>query len=258
VTTTWEEMATVSRHGDRLVASVSPLEKGLRATGWLLMMPGFTSKRKNKTALQLAQRLADKGVRCVALDLSGHGDSGGTIRDQTICKAADEIEDFIAYLQSHAWTSGLRSGILGSSFSGSAAIIAASRDASLNCLLLKSPVPDYVSMRRALIGDDEMARWKTLGEYTLPNGIHSSYDFIEDAERYDLYSLIRALAIPTLVVQGDHDEEIPPTDWEMLRESMPPLGEFRVILGGDHSYTDGRVFEEMLATLGNFAEQHLA
>src|SRR6266540_3548594 len=92
----WNTASFRSPFGDTLVLSEL---HGERDAATVLMFAGFTSRRLNATNTQLAARLQPLGVRSVACDLSGHGDSTGDIKDQTISKAAREIEAALAFVR---------------------------------------------------------------------------------------------------------------------------------------------------------------
>jgi pimeloyl-ACP methyl ester carboxylesterase len=221
------------------------------------MFAGFTSQRLNATTTQLAARLAPLGVRSIACDLSGHGDSTGNIAEQTIHKAADEIEALIDYVcgKHRAYPRPL--GLVGNSFSANAAIVATARSSAVSALALKSPVTDYVLMRTALLGESGMNRWKRDGYVELPGGTRSNYTFIEDAAKINTYKELASLKIPVLAMQGSADAEIPQESRRMLESLMSRPGMTYVLVeGGDHRLADPH-FERTIRTMADFLTQSL-
>lgn len=248
----WMNDRLTSRYGDSLALSVTEARSDAPI---VVMFPGFTGRRLNATNKALAAKLVPHGIRCVAGDLSGHGDSGGEIRRQSIIKASDEIDDIIKHVRSH-FPAG-RLGLLGNSFSGNAAIISAARTDDLRALALKSPVTEYVAMRRSLLGDAAMDRWRDQGWIELPDGTLSDYRFIEDAFSVDTYRELAKITAPVLAIQGSEDEEIPGAARARLaREMARHHMDYRLIKGANHNLRDPH-FHRATKALADFLTDHL-
>lgn len=248
----WMNEQLTSRYGESLALSVSD---GAPGAGTVVMFPGFTSRRLNATNKALAAKLVPLGIRCVTGDLSGHGDSGGEIRHQTIVKAGREIEDIIRYVRERYSTG--RLGLVGNSFSGNAAILAAARTRDLSALVLKSPVTDYVAMRRSLLGATGMEGWRKRGWTELPDGTISDHRFIEDAASVDTYAELAKVSAAVLAVQGSADEEIPAASRERLAREMKRLHmTYRLIDGADHNLSDPH-FHDVTEMFASFLAEHV-
>jgi pimeloyl-ACP methyl ester carboxylesterase len=222
------------------------------------MFPGFNSRRCNSTNTALARRLIERGVRCVVADLSGHGESQGSIREQTIVKAAHEIVDVLDHVRKY-YTSGSRArlGVLGNSFSGNAAILAAARTPDLAALALKSPVTEYTVMRTSQLGRFRMQLWRRQGWIRLPDGTISDYGFIEAAESVDTYAELARVRAPVLAIQGSRDEEIPRESRRNFEAVMKRLGmTYRLIEGGNHNLSDPH-FKDMVKAFEDFLIKNL-
>jgi len=85
----------------------------------VVLSPGFGDLRS--TFDGLADRLAAGGAKVVTADLRGHGESSTGWGDYSVSAVAD---DLLALLHAH----GGRGVLLGNSYSGSAAVVAAARD----------------------------------------------------------------------------------------------------------------------------------
>lgn len=249
----WTDVRLTSRYRESLALSVTQAPQGAAT---VIMFPGFTGRRLNATNRTLAAKLTPHGIRCIAGDLSGHGDSGGQIRKQTIIKASNEIDDIIRYVRGRY--SVQRLGLLGNSFSGNAAILSAARlDGGLHALALKSPVTDYKAMRRRLLGDDGMRRWHEQGWIELPGGPLSDYQFIKDAESVDTYRELAKITAPVLAIQGSADEEIPSSSRSRLAREMARHGQdYRLITGAHHDLRDPH-FRGVIETFAEFLTDNL-
>ena len=251
----WVTDSFTSPFGETLVFSMLPSERTLAT---ILMFPGFTSRRLNATNKQLAERLAPLGVRCVAFDLSGHGDSTGDIENQTIVKASHEIEAAISHVRKkYELVDSHPVGLVGNSFSANAAIVAAGASEGLSALALKSPVTDYVLMRTQMLGEEGMLKWQRDGYIELPDGTRSNYVFVEDAQRVDTYAILENIKIPVFAVHGSNDAEIPQQSRQRCQAIMTRRGmEYLLVDGGDHNLSDP-YFAPVMDAMAGFITQHL-
>jgi alpha-beta hydrolase superfamily lysophospholipase len=96
----------------------------------------------------VASRLADEGIGALAIDLRGHGDSGGSVRGDDDGGYGSMVRDVSAarrYLASRGDVQGARIGILGASVGANLAALAATDD--IASLALLSPSLDYRGLR---------------------------------------------------------------------------------------------------------------
>lgn len=253
-----DSLLVTNRQGETLVASIVRPDGLGGKLPVVLMTPGFGSKRKNSTNVRITELLVPLGVATIMLDLSGHGDSGGSIADQTLSKAKGEIEEVIKRIRSFDWIDSARVGLLGSSFSGNAMILYASADSHIAALALKSPITNYPEVRERQLGKDAIREWKHRGVITLPDGIVTKYRFYEDACHYNTYRAIRKVKAPISVVQGNQDEDIPVAHTEHLRKVLNPRKDSIVVIdGANHGYTRPSDFAQMIDILSKFLASRL-
>jgi pimeloyl-ACP methyl ester carboxylesterase len=223
-----------------------------------LLIAGFTSRRTGDVNRRLAEYLEESGICPVLLDLSGHGDSSGSIADQTILKASDEIRGVIEFIRHQGWCDPNRVAICASSFSGAASVIYAASDPILRCLALKSPIMEYVEMRTRLLGPERIAEWRMQGQIELPDGTPSKYGFMKAAEVTNLYALIARVKCPVMVVQGSNDEEVSPDQYERLRHILNDQKDrMSIIEGADHGYSSPAHKGAVIAGMHEFIVRNL-
>jgi alpha-beta hydrolase superfamily lysophospholipase len=98
----------------------------------------------------VASRLADEGIGALAIDLRGHGDSGGSIDAGAPADYSALVRDVVAarrYLTSRPDVLQSRVGIAGASFGANLAALEASADTTVASLALLSPSLDYRGLR---------------------------------------------------------------------------------------------------------------
>jgi alpha-beta hydrolase superfamily lysophospholipase len=99
----------------------------------------------------LAPRLAAEGIGALALDLRGHGESGGRAAgggmEPDYAPMVLDLRAAQAYLAQRDGVQPGRIGILGASIGSNLAALAAAGDASIASLALLSPSADYRGLR---------------------------------------------------------------------------------------------------------------
>ncbi|MPY96825.1 MAG: alpha/beta fold hydrolase [Actinophytocola sp.] len=179
--------------------------------GGLLFVHGYASSRRRQTlrAEDVAKRLGHTGL---AVDLSGHGDSPGDLRQ---CTRQDHLRDVVAAYDALAAEGVERIGVC-----------AASYGAYLSCLLLSErPVRKLLLRAPALYidtdGDDPESRQHLRGLIDTNAALANLAAFDGD----------------TLVLESEHDEVISHDSIEAYRHAARH-GTHRVLAGAKHALTD--------------------
>lgn len=237
--------------GNKLVGVLN--QTGVK--NWILVMAhGFTSNKNTKNFVKLSKMLGKKGVSSFRFDFFGHGDSEGGFADITISEAVDDILHAIKFVKKLGYKN---IGLLGSSFGGISSIIAASKTPNLSLLALKSPVSDYWKLEKERYTNKELREWKDQGFKEYENDgkfMKLSYSFIEDFKNNDAYKAAKNIKVPTLIVHGDTDNDVPYSQSQKLAKILPDA-RLVTIKGADHRYTTGNTTEEMLQVLFKFTTQ---
>ena len=218
---------------------------------WILAH-GSNTNKNSTNIVRLAEILEKKGVATLRIDLYAHGESGGKYEEMTLTIEARAVLAAVRFLKTRGYK---RIGLLGSSYGGSAAIIAASKTHSLFALALKSPVADYPDLFNLVLSSKEIADWEKTGRLNDPlrddPKLWIKYAFFTDAVKNDGYKLARKILIQTLIVHGDKDEDVPLEQSRRLVKSLKN-GRLEVVAGADHRYTKLPHTKKMLALFADF------
>lgn len=221
----------------------------------VIMAHGFSSNKNTKNFVRLAGMLEKEGIPSFRFDFYGHGESGGLFENITISEAVDDILQAISYIKGLGYK---KIGLLGSSFGGISSIIAASKTKDLSFLALKSPVSDYWALEKSRYSEEELESWKKIGyrDY-IDDGKHMklNYSFITDFENHNAYAVAKKITIPTLIVHGNLDNDVPYSQSIKLAKCLPN-SELVIIEGADHRYTNEIYAQQMLnASFGFIVKQ---
>lgn len=215
----------------------------------IILVHGHSSNKNTKSFSLLRELIKSKGISTFRIDLSGHGESGGKFEEATVSLVSNDILSSIIYLKSQGYK---KIGLVGSSFGGIASTIAASKTNDLSFLVLKSPVSDYADLYRWR--GLNINEWKKKGirDYPTKTGmLKQNYSFYEDAIVNTGYKAAPNIKIPTLIVHGDNDKEVP-TYQSVKLAKIIPNNKFVIVKGSDHTYTNPKHMKEMSEAIANF------
>lgn len=217
----------------------------------MVLCHGFASSKESKSITALEESYNGRGVSTFKIDLFAHGESQGKFEDLTVTEAVDDILRAISFLKSKGYR---HVGLLGSSFGGLAANIAASKSHDLFALILKSPVSDYLELFLNEYGEGGIMKWKHEG-VSLRHGRNLKYAFFEDAVKYSGYETGKKIMVPTLIIHGDRDNVVPVEQSKKLAAIIPGC-RLEIISGAGHRYSEApEHFEQMVgAALGFVGE----
>jgi pimeloyl-ACP methyl ester carboxylesterase len=229
----------------------------------VLLCHGFLSNKNSSTNKALTRLLTERGIATFRFDFFGQGESEGPFEDITVGVALDQTRAALAWASTQGFH---RLGLVGSSFGGLIALLAASEVASrmsvLRCLALKCPVPDFPAMLQLEFGSDGLDEWRrsqTIPDVTgTPGRIRLKYRFYEECLQYDGYKAASGITLPTLIVHGDHDELVPLKQSERLLDSFPGTKQLLAMPGADHGFTTAEHFTAMTRAIAEWIVTHLS
>ncbi len=213
---------------------------------------GLGSHRRGDKALHFAERFQALGWGWLALDLRGHGESGGKMRALSMTRCLEDLCAALAWLPTPAAPRLL----IGSSMGG--AVVAWHRTLH--------PVPGVLA---ALIAPSlafpqrwaeelppaDLEAWRQTGVRQFRSewiNLDIGWGLMEDARRYDPARLARDYTTPTLILHGMRDVAV---DWRgsvtFLEVCPCPDLQLLLIKAGDHRLTEQRayLFDAMAAWL---------
>lgn len=234
---------------------------------------GFLSSQHSTTNKTLTRLLAGHNVATLRFDFFGHGDSQGPFERITVGLAVSQALAALDLVAARGYT---KVGLVGSSFGGLVAILAAARwtrphdrgaehgpsePQSVACLALKCPVVDFPEELELELGQSGMAEWRRTN--TVPNfaggagRIKLSFDFYQDAQQHIAYGAAPSIRAPTLIVQGDRDELIPLHQSRRFFDALTVEKSLHWIEGADHQFSRGEDFSRMTTLVSEWLIAHL-
>ena len=206
----------------------------------ILYLHGFASGPGSFKGRALADRFGALGVRMIRADLTPGEDGFERSTPRTMLAEAERL---VAAHRPRV--------LMGSSLGGYLAALIASRDPSIERLVLLAPAFRLFERWRARLGPDEERRWRAEGlvvhHFASNRPRRIGWAFLEDAAPLPPYPAVRA---PALCLAGRRDELVPLEDVARFVELTP--GARLVVLEDGHELLGSldRIFEEARAFLG--------
>lgn len=257
------EVSLRTLDGTRLSGTFTPAATAVRA---VVMVHG-SGVARDEVGLYpiLARRLAAAGVASLALDLPGHGTSGGRRSDLTLAGLLNVLDAGVARV---AGLTGLpRIGLVAASLSGGvSAYFAAQRPETVDRLVLFYPLLDY---RQRFVF--EKPWWTAAG---VTDEAAETLDRQGHVEHTPVFPLGRAmlnevfwlrpdrvfgdLTAPTMLIHGSADPAIPLASSEKAAATMTVLHELVVLDGAGHGFSPSGDSAEAVSNSREWTETAVA
>lgn len=238
--------------GDFIVLDWTPPRAGV--TDVAVFVHGLGSHRRGDKAVHFADRFAALGWGFMAVDLRGHGESGGTMRQLTLSRCVEDLATAIAWLPAGC----VPTLMIGSSMGG--AVVAWHALLHPDARRLSAFIAPSFAFPHRWAEDlpaQDLAEWQRTGVRTFHSDwidLEIGWDLMADARRYEPARLIRDYAVPTLILHGMQDVAV---DWRAsvrFLEACPfPDLQLLLIKDGDHRLTEQKayLFDAMAGWLRN-------
>jgi len=216
----------------------------------VVLCHGFASNKNSNTSKRLEKEMNNKGYATFRFDFYGHGESEGEFGNITLTEAVNDTIQAVELVRGKGYE---KIGLVGSSFGGMAAWLAAAKVKDLFVLALRCPVSDYLGK---LVAQRDVKKWKEQGylDYKCHDGIKKlAYAFFEDTEKYTGHKEATKITAPTIIIHGDADESVPVEQSKKLSEVIKHCT-LHILPGADHRFS--KDFEKMIKLLVDFISRH--
>ncbi len=210
----------------------SPDEGSDRAIVLIHGGPGGTKDGPSDLFIKLASSLSLKRIASVRFDMLGAGQSTGEYVEMTLANQAEQVRAVHEYTaQRFRYT-----GALGESL-GAASLLLALPLPLASCALLWPAVDLPKTSLSACLTDDSQKLLQTQG-YLLEDDIRVGKSFVDEFQRLgDIAGRVKLLDVPTLLVHGDSDSEVPHVQSETAFDLLSVAAENKrlvIVPQGDH------------------------
>ena len=209
----------------------------------LLYLHGFASGPSSNKARFLSERFRDLGIPLAVPDLTPGDDGFERSSPSSMLALAEGL--LAGAPPPHA--------IIGSSLGGYLAALAASRDPSVERLVLMAPAFRLFERWERRLGPVDLGRWRREGletmHYATGRNRRIGWQFFEDARKLPAFPEVR---VPALCIAGTRDETVPFEDVKAFVDRTPTARLVPVDDGHDLARSLDVIFREARTFLAPF------
>lgn len=219
-----------------IVVDWYPAAPGARVA---VFVHGLGSNRRGEKVLHFARAFNAQGWAFATLDLRGHGESGGSIRELTLSNMLTDLRVLLAWVAAREVAE--QPVLIGSSMGG-AVIAWHALEQKVASLVMIAPSLRFPLGIAAQIGPEAMQEWQRVGVRAWRSewiDLEIGFGLMQDAAKYDFARLEQGLHSATLILHGMADDAV---DWRhsaaFAAACRHPHVDLLLMKDGDHRLTD--------------------
>ena len=206
----------------------------------VVFLHGFTatSTESRRLFVELARKLASRGVASLRFDFRGSGNSAGTFSEVCIQSEIADAGAALRWVRRQPWADRARIALLGMSMGGLVATQVLARDRRIKAAVLWNPVIFAKGLRDAWMTPDlhrQMKRDGVADWFGWPVGRR----LYEDMGSVDPLRHVAPIACPVLLIQSTEDQTTPLAGGLAFESAMKAAGrdvKVHLIPGADHTF----------------------
>jgi len=228
----WQNADFANDRGQRLAGLVYACSDMDSA---LIVCHGFSgSKEGGGRALRMAEYLARPGMGVLLFDFSCNGESEGAFAETTLSGQMEDLRCAADWCQARGAE---RLAGMGRSFGGTTLLCQAARDDRFGAVCTWATPVYPLALFRGFLREEGQNRLILSGE---DGTIEMNRDFLKDLTGHDLAACAAAVPPrPLLVVHGERDELVPPSEAEVIHQAAAPNSRLHLIPEADHRFSMG-------------------
>jgi len=172
----------------------------------VIMIHGFAKTKSERKFVELSKRLAENKIASLRFDFSGCGDSEGKFEEMSITKQVGELGMAFQRLIKEKRIDKNRIGIFAHSLGTVIACLFQQRQKTIKCLVLSAPAFNQEELIKKWYTRTQLKEWKQKG-YIDTLKFRVGLNYLREARDYTEF--LSQIKIPTLVLHGEKDEDIP-------------------------------------------------
>lgn len=218
----------------------------------VILMHGYGSQKNDAIMANVGRKLKERGIASIRFDFDGHGESEGRFEDMTLTSEKNDAKAVYDYIRQLPYVSTI--GMAGHSQGGLITSILSAE--------MKKEVSATVLMAAAACLVDDARNGTTLGAHFDPNNIPAEgisvggrrlgRNFLVEAQKLDVYSIVPAYTNPVCIIYGSNDFGF--SHAQRYKDAYKNA-ELIVYPGDDHGYS--RNFDKACSAAADFLQKHL-
>jgi alpha/beta superfamily hydrolase len=198
-----------------------------------IMCHGFTGHKAetHRLFIAAARDFCQHGLAVLRFDFRGSGDSAGEFSEMTVSREIADAAAALEFLSARPEADARRLGVLGLSLGGCVAACLAGREPRLRALVLWAAVAHPKRIFDRLAPEFASHQVIDMQGWSLGRG------FLNDLQQLDPLREVQGYVGPSLLVHGEADEAVPPSDSGDYRVALGGRCQLHHVAGADHVFS---------------------
>jgi esterase/lipase len=240
--------------GERMLGILT-LPEGKGKFPAVIFVHGFAKTKSERKFVELARKLAENGIASLRFDFSGCGDSEGKFEGMGISKQVEELKAAYERLVKERRIDKNIIGVFAHSLGTVISALFQKKYQKAKCLVLAAPAFNQESLIKRWYTQDQIKEWKKKGYLDTPK-FRIGLGYLEEARDYT--EILSEIKIPTLILHGKEDEDIPE---KFAKEAFSKIGakekKIKIIKGADHHFESYLSRQKLIALSKNWFKKYL-
>lgn len=228
----------------------------------IIFLNGFLDTMHSSRKKYISNLFLEKGFVTVRFDYTyGFGKGAGEVAEFTLTSQILDAERVIEYVSRRGYVDSEKIVIFGHCFGGMATILLSAFDDRVKAVITLSAPYSFGDTRLTRLEPHDMSRIQLKRYFhifseTLKKDVRIDFSFFEDGFKKDMPRAVRNLKQPILILHGEKDQSIPPSNAQEIYDRVAGEREIHFIKGMEHHPTmkDAKVIAPLTLS---FLKKHL-
>ncbi len=223
-----------------------------------LIMHGWGKSKSHEPLAKLFRSLMEQGPMdtCFRFDFTGHGDSRATMEEASIMQFFADAEHAFDILVKRHRVNKEKVVLIGHSIGALIAVLLHLRLPRTGPLVLISPAIQQRELVKQWYSGEEIAQCEQQGWLDTPKG-RIGWQYLKEAMGQDWLRRIPMVKVPTLVIHGSKDEDVPLRYAKDVVAKLGKRGELKVVQGAEHNFESFQAKQELIRLTTVWLKEHL-
>ena len=172
----------------------------------VILVHGFNGSKSARKFVKIGRKFSQSGIAVLRFDFAGCGDSEGDFKNMSIRQEVEDLNAAYKFLVQQPQINKNRIGLLGYSLGGLITCLFQVRNAVAKTLVLVAPAINQGSLMKIWCTPKEIKKWRQRGYMDTPK-YRIGIQYLNEAEDYT--PIMSNIKIPTLIIHGKNDEDVP-------------------------------------------------
>ncbi len=220
----------------------------------------FKDNKDGKWNRRLLGKLVGENMVATSFDFSGHGESGGKLKDTTFIKWLTDLKTVMAFFETLPQVDKRRIAVIGKGMGATVAMMFASEDIRVKSLVLMSVI-SHISHRKESVPEErDIWRKKEYRDFTTSTDgrkVRLKPTELDDLGDRDIIYAARKISCPVLLLHGGQDDKVRTKESLDLFDELREPKKLEVIPGADHEISRQENQDRVITIVSKWFNEYL-